>query len=526
MDHQIVTRYLGLDSNPFTPATAEEGYFPTPQTQRIIRELHFGIVSRKGFLLLLGEVGVGKTSLLLQLLGTLHQEEGLHTAWIFNTSVDRLDLLKAIITDFELDVPPNASLSVLLHKLHRHFLRVNEAGGNCAIIVDEAHNLSEEALESLRMLSNLEGRGRKLVQLLLAGQSELGNLLNTTRLRQLQSRIYLQCTLQPLSKREIHPYCSFKLSLAGAQLPFRRGAIHLLWRATRGNTRALDLIMDRALHAMAVQETHTVSSRIISRALREIAPQQRLIRKNLLRSRTRRATGLVAAAAVLLLASGTYFPSLTNPLSEADSRLPLKIFGEPSGADSGPQDKESVNNASRRSLGTMEEKAASQALSPSEKEKKKLLQFLRAFNMVDKLPALRKSVAEADIQHFRRQLPPELRLVGLDRLPDMAGLTISRLPWRELTGRDPKWYLLWDPVLDIDLKNPKDSASSHIVVLQTILREQGFYNYRIDGKYGPKTRAALRGYQQAHGMDPEQGPNNRTLFYLCRDFRNKESPAR
>lgn len=526
MDHHIVTRYLGLDSNPFTPATAEEGYFPTPQTQRIIRELHFGIVSRKGFLLLLGEVGVGKTSLLLQLLGALHQEEGLHTAWIFNTSVDRLDLLKAIINDFGLEVPPNPSLSVLLHKLHRHFLRVNEAGGNCAIIVDEAHNLSEEALESLRMLSNLEGSGQKLVQLLLAGQSELEDLLNTSRLRQLQSRIYLQCTLQPLNKQEIHPYCSFKLSLAGAQLPFRRGAIRMLWRASRGNTRAVDLIMDRALHAMAVQETYTVSSRIIRRALREIVPQQGLIRKNVRRSSTRRATGLVAAAAVLLLASVTYLPSLTSPLSGAESMHPLKIFGEPSGADSGQGDKESTNNTSRRSLGKVKEKGPSYATTPSEGEKKKLLQFLRTFNMVHMFPSLRKSVAEADIQLFRRQLPPELRLAGLDRVPDVAGLTISRLPWRELTGRAPKWYLLWNPVLDIDLENPEASAPSHIAILQTILREQGFYNYRIDGKYGPKTRAALRGYQQAHGLDPEQEPDNRTLFYLSRDFRDKESPGR
>ena len=527
MDHRAVTRYLGLESNPFTPATSAEVYFPTQQTQRILHELHFGIVSRKGFLLLLGEVGVGKTSLLLQLLGALHQEQGLHTAWIFNTSVDRLELLKAIVADFGLEVPSGSSQSELLHILHRHFLQVNESGGNCAIIVDEAHNLSEKALESLRMLSNLEGGGNKLVQILLSGQEELKELLSTRRLRQLQSRIYLQCTLQPLARGEIHAYCSFKLSRAGAQLPFTWGAIRLLWRASRGNTRLLDLIMDRALHAMAAHETHTVSRAIVRSALREIAPQQRLVRQNLGLSRKRGAGAALAAATLLLLLAGTYLPGLINSLPGNNALRSLDISALTSDSKGSPRDPEAAQGESPQVRKRIDPGRANATNAHSRANStRKLLSFLNRFHIPDKLTDLQESIDRGEIGPFLRSLPSGLRLAGLDELPENSGLRFSALPWRELTGQGPKWYVLWDPVLELNLGQPRASSPSDIVILQTILREKGLYTYRVDGKYGPRTRKAFRDYQKTHQLDPTQGLNERTLFFLCRDFRGNSSATR
>jgi len=526
MDPQIVTRYHNLSANPFTPATAGENYFSTPQTQRILHELHFGIVSRKGFLLLLGEVGVGKTSLLLQLLGSLHQERGLHTAWVLNTSVGPLELLEAIIADFGLKAPRGASRSLLLDMLHSHFLGVNENGGNCAIIVDEAHNLSEEALECLRMLSNMEAGGHKLVQILLAGQEELRRVLNTERLRQLQSRIYVQCTLQPLSREEIHSYCSFKLSRAGAQLPITSRGARLLWLASRGNTRLLDLIMDRALHAMAAHATHTVSGRIVGSALREITPQQRLIRENLRRNRQRRTAALLSAAAVLLFAAGMLMPGPTNSLFGENSAGALKLLPYSSDSKEGPQDTESVKEGSHRIRKQIEPRDPSASKPPPEvARKKKLLKFLNSFNIVSMHSYLQSAVEEGDITPFRRNLPSGLRLAGLRELPQDPGFPFSSLPWRELTGEGPKWYVLWEPTLELNLKRPRESSPSDIVILQTILREQGLYSYRIDGKYGPRTRKALRAYREAHQSNFEQGPDTRTLFALCRDFHGKRSTA-
>jgi len=526
MDPQIVTRYHNLSTNPFTPATAGENYFSTTQTQRILHELHFGIVSRKGFLVLLGEVGVGKTSLLLQLLGILHQEQRLHTAWVLNTSVGPLELLEAIITDFGLETPRSTSRSALLGTLHSHFLQVNENGGNCAIIVDEAHNLSEEALECLRMLSNMEAGGHKLVQILLAGQEELQKLLNTERLRQLQSRIYVQCTLHPLSREEIHSYCSFKLSRAGAQLPLTSRGTRLLWLASRGNTRLLDLIMDRALHAMAAHDTHTVSGRIVTSALREIAPQQRMIRENLRRKRQRRTAGVLGTAAVLLLAVGMLMPGLTNSRSGESPLGALKLLPLTNDSREASQGTESVREGSHRIRKQIERRDPSDPTPPPERERrKKLLKFLNSFNSVSKLSYLQRAVEEGEIDPFRRNLPSGLRLAGFSELPEDPGFPFSSLPWRELTGKGPKWYVLWEPTLELNLKHPQESSPSDIVILQTILREQGLYSYRVDGKYGPRTRKALRAFQKARQLDPDQGPDTRTLFALCRNFHGKRSAA-
>ncbi len=111
-------------------------------------------------------------------------------------------------------------------------------------------------------------------------------------------------------------------------------------------------------------------------------------------------------------------------------------------------------------------------------------------------------------------------------MPETREFRFSRLPWRELTGRDPEWYILWDPVLEIDPEQPDRSSPTDIAVLQTVLRKQGLYSYRIDGKYGPRTQKALRAYKRARGLDPERGLNARTLLFLCRDLRSDPPSAR
>lgn len=527
MNDRLVTEHLGLAFNPFTPATSEEGYFYTSQTQRILQELHFGIVSRKGFLLLLGEVGVGKTSLLLQLLKSLHTQEGLHTAWVFHTSLDRRELLRAIISDFGLQAPSPASLSRMLEILHSHFLQVNENGGNCAIIVDEAHNLSQQALESLRMLSNLEGGGQKLVQILLAGQPELKQTLATTGLRQLQSRIYLQCELLPMNKEEVRRYCSFKLARAGSHIRITSPASALLWRASKGNTRAVNLILDRALHALALEDSRTLSRGSVRKALQEISSHHLLIRQNLRSSRRKRGVSLATAAVTLLLLTGIYFPVTGSPVPGV-THLQLGPFLETTGR-AVQQDKEGSAAESREEesslAGQSQKDSPEDTRQPPENAEEKLLTFLQTFDIDNKLYFLQQAMATGEIEHFRSQLPSGLYLTGVENLPDARGTRFASLPWRDLTGQDPRWYILWKPILELDLEDPRESSPSHIAILQTLLQEKGYYPGRIDGKYGPRTRSAIRSYQQSRGLDTEQGLDAVTLFHLCRDLEQRESRA-
>ena len=179
---------LDLEFNPFPIATSTEGYFHTRDTDLVLKELLYGIESRKGFLLLTGEVGVGKTSLILQLLAEL-AKLNVQFAWVFNTMLGKEELFIALARDFGLEVADGESISSTMDKLHKFFLAHNSRGVNCAIVIDEAHNLGPDSLEALRMLSNLEEGGVKLVQILLSGQPELLIRLQRPDMRQFLSRI-------------------------------------------------------------------------------------------------------------------------------------------------------------------------------------------------------------------------------------------------------------------------------------------------------------------------------------------------
>ena len=163
---------LGMQANPFPPGACKDFYFQTEATKRILDELFYGITARKGFLVLVGEVGLGKTSLLLQLLPRLEQA-GIRSAWVFNTILNKTELLAAIAKDYGLAVPPAPHLAELLDTLHTFFLKVHKDGSNCAIVIDEAHLLDFQAMEVLRMLSHLDLGGEKQVQILLAGHGRI-----------------------------------------------------------------------------------------------------------------------------------------------------------------------------------------------------------------------------------------------------------------------------------------------------------------------------------------------------------------
>jgi general secretion pathway protein A len=191
---------LGMKANPFPPGACKDPYYFTESAKRILDELHYGVAARKGFLLVIGEVGLGKTSLLLQFLPLLEKGE-LEVSWVFNTVLDKVELLGAVAKDFGLRIPRAANLTEIIDHLHQFFLKQAQNNKNCAIVIDEAHHLDNDTLELLRMLSNLELEGDKLVQILLVGQPELMTRLWSQELRQLRSRINIFIELPPPFQR-------------------------------------------------------------------------------------------------------------------------------------------------------------------------------------------------------------------------------------------------------------------------------------------------------------------------------------
>lgn len=293
---------LGLDRNPFSMAADTEGYFHTDTTKQILDELSFGILSRKGFLLLTGEVGVGKTSLLYQLLRKL-EKENLVTSWIFNTMLNKEELLHAIARDFGLDAPKSANVAQLIDLLQGYLVEQNAQDKNCAIIVDEAHNLSLPAMEALRMLSNLEVSGRKLVQILLVGQPELKERLDEQKLRQLRSRISIFKDLRAFNQDETGRYVNYKLSSAASQFRMAGQPLKILFQATEGNTRMINLIMERALYAAVAFGVTDFTPKVLQAAVNEIAACQVEVAERMGRSGKRLRVAVVAGVAALLLAA-------------------------------------------------------------------------------------------------------------------------------------------------------------------------------------------------------------------------------
>ena len=268
-----ILSHLGLTHNPFPVALDPDSYYQTESTKAFLEELIHGIESRKGFLALIGDVGVGKTSLSLQLLRLL-EEKSIPTAWVFNTVFGLEELFQAILRDWGVPFRPGAGKQELVEHIQEFLLARNNEGRNCVIIIDEAHNLEPGSLEGLRMLSNLEYGGQKLVQIVLVGQQELKLALDKPQMRQLRSRIAIYLEQPPLSRQEVQGYVNFKLASAGSQLRLGRRCLNILWNATKGNLRKVNLVMERTLYACVSLDTDTITPRAVRMAVKDVAAYQ------------------------------------------------------------------------------------------------------------------------------------------------------------------------------------------------------------------------------------------------------------
>lgn len=309
-----ILSYFGLSHNPFPVALDPKNYYQTESSKVFLEELVHGIESRKGFLVLIGEVGVGKTSLSLQLLKLL-EERRIPTSWVFNTVFTKEELLLAIARDWGLTAEDGIPFPRLVEALHTFLLDQNRAGNNCVIIVDEAHNLDATSLEALRMLSNLEFDGSKLVQTLLIGQQELHLALEEPRMRQLLSRVAIFLELPTLTREEVKGYVDFKLAKANSQMRLDGRALNRLWTATQGNLRQINLIMERALYAAIALREHQLSPAVLDLAVRDVAACNREVLKRVRKARVRR-LALCGAAALFLVAGVSGAVALLLPGGE------------------------------------------------------------------------------------------------------------------------------------------------------------------------------------------------------------------
>lgn len=263
--------YFGLKENPFSLSPEPRYLFLSEQHRDALNCMIYGIKEKKGFVLISGDIGTGKTTICRSLINLL--DDSVETALIFNTAISDLDLLETVIGEYGIAIISGSKTKKNYIDVLNDFLLRNFAAGKTAVLViDEAQNLSHGVLEQIRMLSNLETETEKLIQIILIGQPELSNTLMLPALRQLNERITVRYDLKPLSSPEVREYIQHRLMVAQGpgSLQFTKGAFNLIYTFTEGIPRRINALCDRALLIAYTKNVSKIDRKIVKLAVHDI----------------------------------------------------------------------------------------------------------------------------------------------------------------------------------------------------------------------------------------------------------------
>jgi general secretion pathway protein A len=262
-------QFFGLRESPFNVNPDPRYLFLTRSIQEALASLTYGIQNRKGFILLTGEVGTGKTTLLNRLLGWLRGQR-VATAYIFNSRLSVNDLFDLMLAEFEIPCESREKSQIVL-RLNQWLLERYRAGETAVLIVAEAQNLSPEVLEEIRLLTNLETSTEKLLQIVLTGQPELEEKLKAPHVRQLRQRITLRCRTTPLTLEETFGYIAERLRIAGANCDpiFSKEAIEMVHAYSCGIPRVVNLLCEHSMINAYVDSLRPVPAHLVEEVARE-----------------------------------------------------------------------------------------------------------------------------------------------------------------------------------------------------------------------------------------------------------------
>jgi general secretion pathway protein A len=263
-------KYYKLKEYPFNITPDPRFIYFAAHHKDAFDHLMYGILSRKGFIELTGEVGSGKTTLCRAVLAALNEHD-VETALILNPTLTETQLLRAILNDFGLEVRGRDRLAYI-ERLNAFLLKKNKEGTNVALFIDEAQDLSPQVMEQVRLLSNLETDQHKLIQMVMCGQPELKARLGRPELRQLRQRITVRYHIPPLSAEDTGAYIRHRLFIAGAEDPslFKADAVNQVYRYSKGSPRMINAVCDNALLAGYVEDQRTINARCVKRAISQL----------------------------------------------------------------------------------------------------------------------------------------------------------------------------------------------------------------------------------------------------------------
>ena len=272
--------FFSFRERPFKLVPNPAYLFLSKSHEEVLAHLTYAVIQGDGFVEITGEVGTGKTTLCRAFLENL--DNNTKAAYIFNPNLNSIQLLKTINDEFGIDSDADNTKD-LIDRLNSFLIAKKAQGKNVILIIDEAQNLTTEVLEQLRLLSNLETSRDKLLQIILVGQPELGEKLDSHELRQLDQRITLRCQLVPLSHKEVREYIQHRINIASRKtgIQFAGAAYRSIYHYSRGIPRLINIVCDRALLTAFVLDQQIISGKIAMAAIRELGVKGDIKRRRL-----------------------------------------------------------------------------------------------------------------------------------------------------------------------------------------------------------------------------------------------------
>ena len=256
-------QFYNVRNNPFALTPDPEYLFLSDEQREAIASLMYAVLARRGFSVLIGDAGTGKTTLLRALMRSLPESRAIFSV-VVNPTLSPAEFLRTCVADFGIDTG-ECPKDALLTKLHRFLIEVHKSNKVAVLVVDEAQRLSTQLLEEVRLLTNFETDKEKLIQVILAGQDELADILDRYDLRQLKQRVSTRLHIKPLTAEAISAYIRYRWSRCStASLPFDAGAVAAIQDMSAGIPRLINSICENALILGFAQGQRTIDAAIIA----------------------------------------------------------------------------------------------------------------------------------------------------------------------------------------------------------------------------------------------------------------------
>jgi len=564
----MYNKFFGFKEKPFKLVPNPAYFYLSKSHEEAMAHLNYAISQGDGFVEITGEVGTGKTTLCRAFLESLNGT--VEAAYIFNPKLGPKQLLRTINEEFGINTQGNDTKD-LIDTLNAFLIQKKAGGKKIILLIDEAQNLNRNVLEQLRLLSNLETNQDKLLQIILVGQPELSEILNSYALRQVGQRITLSYQLRPLTLTECKEYIHYRINIAAqkAAIKFDRSAYRQIYKYSKGIPRLINIVCDRALLTAFVLNQFKITTRIAKTAIKELGTRGRI--KNYGLSTSKWVLMSLSFLSIVFLGVMLYQPIMdkitatfgtpadsdTRPVSRADvvDRQTDDVIAEAQTADqpgsvTAPQMETNFAAISLAGyLMNMDGRSSRQpALTHATKLWKTGTQFAPFLKDIDddqtyfRLSAKSSGLfihrVETDMAFLKKLNLPAILEFYPPGSPSPGYLTLSRIDGDKiiLQGRDDTEWIVtrleelefyWSGVAYLPWKNfhsiwgtiPAQSYKDSVITLKLLLQDLGFENVSIDDQYDGLTQHAVETIQAKYGVpvDGYVGPLTKIILYKEKD---------